>query len=389
MHHVSTRIASIRANCERAIVRRRGLRIPIVGITGTAGKTTTKEMLRRILSLSRRVVATPANRNANPALPILAAGPKTEAIVAEVGMNRPGMITWECRVIRPTIGVITNIGLAHAEACGGFAGVVRAKGELVRGIVPGGALVLNADDDGTRQLDLSGFRGRIVFFGRAEGADYRLLSSAAEGFGHSFRVAAEGAVRDFRLTAPGEHLIADALAAMAAARVVGAGWEDIGRGLASHVAVSGRQALYRGVHGSLVIDDSYNANPVSVAAGLDTLCGLAHGRPTLAVLGNMEEQGPNWPVVHRNVGHAVARAGVGRLVTVGGKAAGIAAGALAAGMRQHDVHVAKTAAGALRIVRRILEPGDVVLVKGSHSAGLSKVARGLSRGRIRAFIRGR
>lgn len=379
-------LAVVREQCRLAAIKRARLSIPVVAITGTAGKTTTKEMVRRILSLSREVSATRGNVNANPAIPILAARPSTRAIVAEVGMNEPGLIAWQCRIIRPTVGIITNVGHAHAEACGGFAGVVLAKNELVYGLAPGGTLILNADDDGSKLLRTTGFHGRIIRFGRAADSEYRLNESRmASDVGRTFTVDAEGALHRFTLPAPGEHLIYDALAAMAAARTLDASWDDIERALAQYAPVHGRQMPRYGLRGSLILDDAYNANPLSMAAGLKTLGEIARGRPTVAVLGDMEEQGAEWLTVHRDVGRAVADAGVSLLVTVGRKASEIANGAAAAGMASQNIRTLATVSGALRLLRRTLKPRSVVLVKGSHSAGLGRVVRGLCVGDRRAL----
>lgn len=354
------------------------LGVPVIAITGTAGKTTTKEMVRSILAVSRKVVATAANYNANPAFTILRAGVDTDIVILEMGMDRRGQIAAQCRLAVPDVGVITNVGRAHLNHCGGFMGVVRAKNELVHGVKRGGTVVLNADDAGSKLLDTAAFHGRIVRFGRAAGADYRLLEVRAEARGTSFLVAAED--RQFALTIPvaGEHMVYDALAAIAAARAAGASWDEVRRGLADFEATSGRLDHRRAGNGATVIDDSYNANPLSVVAALQTLRDTAAGRRTIMVLGNMEEQGRGWRESHRQIGSAVAKAGIDYLATVGGLAAEIAAGAVAAGMPRSRVHHGVTHTAAIAFVRRAMTPDSVVLVKGSHSTGMGRIVRTLA-----------
>lgn len=360
-----------------AAAYRRRLEIPVVAITGTAGKTTTKDMLHAILSQNRRVVATPENYNANPVATLLMADATTEIVVLEMGMDRPGGLTVQCRTAAPNIGVITNIGRAHVERCGSFRGVVRAKNELVHALPASGVLILNADDAGTKLLELSRFRGQVIRFGRAPEADLRLLDISSRPRGCVFRLSVDRTTHELSIPVVGEHRVYDALAAIAAARVFGVSWEDIISGLAAYRPANGRLGLERGLHGSLIIDDSYNANPLSVKAGLQVLCELGQRRMKIVVLGNLEEQGAAWREVHRELGGLVADAGIDYLVTVGDKAKLIAVGARAGGMPGERIQAYHSAAAAIALLHERLTPDAVVLIKGSHVTGMGRVARAL------------
>jgi UDP-N-acetylmuramoyl-tripeptide--D-alanyl-D-alanine ligase len=296
-----------------------------------------------------------------------------------MGMCRRGQIAHQCRLLAPDVGVITNIGHAHLSGCGGFAGVVKAKSELVYGLKHGGVIVLNSDDYGTRRVNLSQFTGRIVWYGRAAKARYRLLNVSRYRGGIGFSVRAEGSTHYLYIPVLGERCVYDALAAASAARQVGMPWELIKRGLASYKSPRGRFTPLKGPHGALVIDDTFNANPLSVANGLRTLKEISYGRTTIAALGGMGEQGAGWRDVHWRVGRIAARLGIDQLLTVGGKARLIAAGALAAGMPRSRVHVFADQAGAARYLRPRLHSGMILLAKGSHVTHMKRLVRALIR----------
>ncbi len=366
----------------RAFLLRR--RIPIIGITGTSGKTTTKEMVTSILrGRYNRVLKTLGNANKREHTKELLEerlGSGVRALVLEMGMDGRGQIAAHCRLTPPNIGVITNVNRGHVGKCGGFLGVVKAKNELVYGMRRRGVVILNTDDEGTKLLNLSRFLGRIVWFGRAENADVRLLNSERHGLGFKFTVFVEGRERQFYIRTLGEHNIYNALAAIAVGRVLRISWSRIRRGLRLFRRAPGRLALRRGVKGSYVIDDTFNANPLSVKAGLKALDESSQGRKTIAVLGLMGEQGRRRGAVHRQVGEEAARLNIDELVTVGGRVPkAIADGAIKAGMPKERTRSFRTRSAAIRYLRSRLGSDCVALVKGSHSTKLYRVARALVR----------
>jgi UDP-N-acetylmuramoyl-tripeptide--D-alanyl-D-alanine ligase len=368
----------------RAFILKR--RIPVVAVTGTSGKTTTKEMIASILRRRRgRVLKTFGNANKREHTARLLRrhlNRRVRGLVIEMGMDGRGQIAAHCRLVRPNIGVITNVNRAHVGKCGGFLGVVKAKNELVYGVRRRGVLILNADDPGTRLLKLGGFKGRILWFGRSSRAHYRLLDSVRERGGFRFIVWAEGREHRFYVRSLGEHDVYNALAAIAAARVLHIPWSYIHRGLISYYRAEGRLKLYRGIGGSSVIDDSYNANPLSVTAGLQALVQVAADGHSVAVLGRMGEQGRYSARVHFLVGQAAARLGVDELVTVGQRAKSIALGAAQAGMPPEQIHSFLTLGSAFAFLRRNLDQETVVLVKGSHATRIFRVARALAGRRV-------
>jgi UDP-N-acetylmuramoyl-tripeptide--D-alanyl-D-alanine ligase len=354
----------LRALQSLATAWRRELRCQVIGVTGSTGKTSTKDLLRAILSPHRRTVASRANFNTEIGLPLemLAAPRGTEVLVLEMGMRGMGQIAELAAVAEPDVAVIVSIGPVHLELLGTVERVAAAKAELIAGLAAGGTAVIPA---GERLLD------------RHLRADVRTVTFGAEGdvhFEHEAedRVVIDAAGRQITLEVPFTqvHLRADLLAAVAAARAAGvtaSGRIDLeltpGRG--QLVAVGGAIA---------VIDGCYNANPMSMRAALSDLAATATrsgATRRVAVLGDMLELGPEEAFYHRELGELAAAAGVDLLVTVGPRAAAIAE-------RFAGETVAVSDAGqAAAIVPGLLSPGDLVLVKGSLGVGLRRVCEAL------------
>ena len=369
-----------RALLELARDERDGLEATVVGITGSTGKTCTKDFAAAVLSRRLRVVASPASFNNEVGLPltILSAGPDTEAVVCEMGTRGPGHIRLLCEVSRPRIGVVTNVGVAHMELFGSPEVLRAAKAELPEALPEDGAAVLNADDAVVRSY-ASRTPARPVLYGlrspaevRAERVDVDRRSGLAR-----FRLATPGGAADVVLPVPGEHMVPNALAAAAVGWFLGLDPSEIAEGLTRASMSAGRMQVFESREGIRVIDDAYNANPASMAAALKAARWMAGDGRVIAVLGHMAELGPIAAEEHERVGELLARLGIDAVVTVGPEARLIAVGAEREGVEPERIHRAQDGEAAVAIVRSIARPGDLVLVKASRVARLERVAGAL------------
>jgi UDP-N-acetylmuramoyl-tripeptide--D-alanyl-D-alanine ligase len=350
----------------------------LVAITGSAGKTTTKELCAALLRTAGETLATTGNLNNRIGVPavLLQLEPRHRFAVIEVGMSVPGEIADLASLLEPDVGVVVNVGLAHAGGVGGSVDdVAREKGALFAAVREGGTCVANADDRAVMgQLDRAPGRRRARF-GREPGAEVRLVSREPAGLeGSRIAVQRAGRPTTFTLPIPGDAAAVDFVAALAAAEAA-AGELDDGRVTAALRAVepmAGRMQVRR-AGGVTVLDDAYNANPASMRAAIATLGETREGR-RVAVLGEMKELGPSAAHEHETLGEALATAGVALLISCGGLADATARAAKSRGV---DVVLAGSAQEAARVAIDRLRPGDVVLVKGSRSVGAERVVEAL------------
>ncbi|HEB97018.1 MAG TPA: UDP-N-acetylmuramoyl-tripeptide--D-alanyl-D-alanine ligase [Sedimenticola thiotaurini] len=359
-----------------AALWRRSYRGPVVAVTGSNGKTTVKEMLAAILSRRGSVLATVGNQNNDIGLPLtLLRLQEHDHAVVELGANRPGEIDYLTRIARPDVALVNNAGPAHLEGFGSVEGVARAKGEIVNGLAADGCLVYNADDDWAGLWrELAGGR-RLVGFGVNRPAEVSSpalaleLAWSGQGFRSRFPVLTPAGEIDVEIALAGEHNRMNALAAIAAALVLGVDRERIREGLAGLAPVPGRLQPLAGRDGIGLIDDSYNANPASVEAAIRVLA-TAPGRRFL-VLGPLAELGDDATRYYRHIGEAARAAGIDDLYAVGDAAAA----ARAFGPRGHGfVSLERLLDG----LEQVLEPADRVLIKGSRSAGMERVVERLA-----------
>lgn len=353
--------------------RERLVGLPVVGITGSTGKTSTKDLTAAALAPAGPVGASPVSFNNEIGVPLtlLSAPDGAVAVVAEMGARGEGHIAALCAVARPTIGVITNIGMAHAEFFGSREEVAQAKGELLEALPADGHAVLCSDDDMTPAL-----RGRteatVLTVGSAVDADVRVSAIELDGeLRPAFHLDTPwGSVDVAPLPVRGAHQAGNAAFAVAVAGVAGVSLEEAVAGLAAAVGSPLRMDLRRSPAGVLVLNDSYNANPTSMAAALDALASLGGRR--FAVLGPMAELGSHSAGEHQRLGKLVAATGVELLVVV--DAPDLAEGARAAGAQAVEVDTPQAAVAALV---PHLRSGDAVLVKASRVVGLERVAQAL------------
>jgi UDP-N-acetylmuramoyl-tripeptide--D-alanyl-D-alanine ligase len=360
------------------------LMCPVIGVTGSTGKTTTKDFLRSVLATRMRVVATEGNRNNEIGVPltIAEAGPDTEALVVEMAMRGPGQIEHLCRLARPTAGLVTNVGISHVEVLGSEEAVARAKGELVEAVSSTGRVFLNGDDAWSARL-AERARAAVTLYGLGESADVRArdVTVTAEGMPRFTLVSAEGSA-EVTLPVAGRHNVYNALAAAAIGLYLELSLTDVIDGLEHATFSHWRMEVFETASGVTVINDAYNANPTSMRAALSALGDLPARGKRVAVLGDMAELGSLAELAHFQLGSEVASGSVDVLVTVGERARWIAEGARAGGMSPERVRPCASAAEASEVLDDVLEAGDTVLVKASRVMGLETVVEGVVEPRV-------
>lgn len=346
--------------------------VRVVGVAGSTGKTSTKDLLAGVLG-SLSVHANRESYNNEFGLPVtlLNAPDHVDVVVAELGERYPGDLARLCEIARPEVGIVTNVGLAHAEYLGGAEGAAEVLAELLEAFPAGGLAVLNADDEWTGFL-AQRTEATVVTVGRAESADYRITEVEVAG---DLTVSFEVSGRRLHVPLRGEHHVHNAAMAAAVAREgFAVSWSDIEAGVRTTRASRWRMEVFERADDVVVVNDAYNANPDSMAAALRALVRVPARRRRIAVLGDMRELGHHAGAAHANVGRLAADLGVEFVVGVGEGGALIADTAGAAGAAAHRVADA-AAAGAL--VAGLVRPGDAVLVKASRAVGLQRVAEAL------------
>jgi UDP-N-acetylmuramoyl-tripeptide--D-alanyl-D-alanine ligase len=351
-----------------------------LGITGSSGKTSTKDLLGQVLAAAGPTVSPPGSYNNDIGLPltVLDADEATRFLVLEMGSRGPGHIARLCRIAPPQVGIVLNVGSAHLGEFGSPEGIAQAKGELVEALPQDGTAVLNADDP--RVLGMAPRTvARVLTTGRGADAAVRAADVTLDDSARArFTLVAAGEEHPVALQVTGEHQVANALSAAGAALAAGMIPADAAAALSAATARSRwRMEVDRRADGVTVVNDAYNANPESMRAALAALTGLPGDR-RIAVLGAMGELGPDAPAEHERLGRDAVAAGVDLIVAVGPDAVGIAEGAAAAGRRagEESVHVPDRAA-ARELLSEVLRPGDVVLVKASRAYGLELLAADL------------
>jgi UDP-N-acetylmuramoyl-tripeptide--D-alanyl-D-alanine ligase len=358
---------------------RRGSHATVVGVTGANGKTSTKDMAAAVISSRLRTHASPNSFNNEVGLPmtLLGAPADVEVVVAEMGARHAGDVALLCEIARPRVVVVTNVGVAHMEVFGSWETIVEASAEPVDALPSDGVAILCADDP-----VVAGYAGRtdarVVTFGRAEHADVRAVDVELGRDGAAgFELTAGGERTSVRLGIPGEHMVPNALAAVAVGITLGVPLAEAAAAVSRAAVSHWRMEAFETAAGVRVLNDAYNANPESVAAALRTARWMAGDGHLIAVLGPMAELGPIAAEEHERVGELAARIRVDRLITVGDGAAAIAVAGVREGVEPEHVASYADADGALADVRAHARPGDLVLVKASRVVGLERLAEAL------------
>jgi UDP-N-acetylmuramoyl-tripeptide--D-alanyl-D-alanine ligase len=353
---------------------RKRYRFLLIAITGSAGKTTTKEMIATLVATERRTWKSWGNFNnliGNP-LCIDNTPDDAEVVVSEMGMNHKGEIAELARLTHPDIGVYTNIGPVHIEFFGTLEKIAEAKRELLENLAPNGTVVLNVDNEYVMNLS-RGFEGRKVTYGIDHPADFRPANIVERGL-LGTRFTLEG--RTFDLSLPGRHNLENLLAAIATARAIGISWESIERGVAQV-----KPAYHRGViipwHGATIYDDTYNSNPYALSRALALLEQAELNGRRIAVIGDMLELGDRELEYHYEAGRGIPL-DVDFVIAVGPRSQALLDGARHAGFSEERLLHFDTAEPAAELLETFIRPGDLVLIKASRGIGLDRVVTHLT-----------
>ncbi|NNF99525.1 MAG: UDP-N-acetylmuramoyl-tripeptide--D-alanyl-D-alanine ligase [Desulfobacteraceae bacterium] len=347
--------------------------VKVVAITGSNGKTTTREMTGNVVGHRYRTLSSPGNFNNEIGLPLslFRLRERHEAAVLELGMNRPGEIGRLGRICRPDIGVITNVGPVHLEFLGSIENVARAKGELLETVRDGGTVVLNADDPYVSGLLVPESKNRLTF-GFTETADIRAQHIEAVGNGNRFELVMPSGTVTVHLESPGKYMIYNALAAAAAGFLLDVAPDGIQKGLEAFSPIKGRMRIIETANGLHVIDDTYNANPVSMQAALENLTAMRGKSRGFAVLGDMLELGKDAGGLHEELGAMAVRTGIYGIYATGDYAPAVARGAKASASGDQRIFTGTKPEITEQLVRD-LSGSDWLLVKGSRGMAMETI----------------
>ncbi|MBI3399357.1 MAG: UDP-N-acetylmuramoyl-tripeptide--D-alanyl-D-alanine ligase [Deltaproteobacteria bacterium] len=373
---------TLKALGDLAAYWRKKHRIPLVAVSGSCGKTTTKEMIASILKTSRCVLKTEGNLNNLIGLPLTLFSLNNihKAVVVELGISEKGEMKRLAEICKPDVAVLTNIGEAHTDAMGNIEGVASAKGELFQHIGNNGAAVINIDDPWLLKMGDSIAARKITFSLKTKadvmlkdcGADFKSVRSTDE---ISATFLSMGEEIPVKMKYTGIHNLSNAAAAIAATLPLGATSEEIISGLEHTEPVPGRMEVITSEKGFTIIDDTYNANPVSMEAALKTLASMK-GRK-IAVLGDMLELGDIAQEAHKRIGRLVQEMGIDMLFVMGDFRKDFIKGAMDAGMASDTIYEAMDKNSLIKTLARIVKKGDAVLVKGSRAMTMEEVVQKL------------
>ena len=343
--------------------------IPVVALTGTCGKTTTKEMIKHIASREWNVQASVSSKNEpRQSLPYLTGIDKsTQAAIFELGLGNTGNIKHQCMIYQPTIGIITNIGVHHLDGCGNLEGYIKAKAEILEGISEGGTLIINADDENTKKIPLHTFKGEVITVGVHEQADYQATSMQFMRNGMKFVLQVSSAKYNVFVPGYGEHQVYNALAAIAAAKEMGLSINTAIAGLRTFKPMARHLEFSTGMGESTIVDDTWTNNPTSVEAALKVLDTIGKGKKVILILGDIKRLGRFEEKYHREIGSLVAKRDIHMLITIGSRAEHIAKQATKEGTKA-DVHMFKDVVGVLDVLKPQLDSETIVLIKGPMSS---------------------
>ncbi len=363
-----------------AAYHRRAHSLPVVGITGSNGKTSSKEMIASVLSQNRHVLKNHGNFNNLIGVPltVLSLMPEHDVAVIEMGINVPGEMARLVRMAAPTVGLITNVHPAHLEGLRSLEDIAREKGTLWDSLGSEGIAVVNLDDEQLLHRSRYIPCGKVTFSRTNVSADVYMQGEASMEDGKSrFCMRVRGETMEIVMPVLGVHQVCNALACAAVCTCLGESLETIAGGLQKHRPVRQRMQTHFLSGGGFLMDDTYNANPASMAAALQTLAVTRGSRPSLAILGEMRELGETSPQLHADIGREVARLGIHRLITLGDLGRNIMEGALEAGMKASRCFHAEHHEQIVDFVKAGGMEGYGILVKGSRGMRMERVVEGV------------
>lgn len=346
--------------------------IPIVAVTGSNGKTTTKDLTAAALNGLGQVQKTSGNFNNEVGVPmtLLELDEKHKAAVVEIGMRGLGQIESLAEVVKPTIGIVTNVSEAHIELLGSIENIARAKGELVEAIKSGGTIILNADNRHTAEMkNLAGEGVKVLTYALEKPADFVAKDILIGSVSTEFTLSFHGKEYDFEIPMLGRHNVSNALAAIAAGYAVGLTVPDVQRGFSTLTTTKMRYEVIRR-DGLTIVNDAYNASPASMRVAIKTTSEVYNGR-LIAVLGDMLELGEISERVHKEIGAELVENKFDTLITLGELGKFIAEGARDAGLK--DVYTFDTHEDAAKKILEIVRDGDTILFKASHVMHMEKI----------------
>ena len=339
--------------------------IPIVAITGTAGKTTTKEMISHILSVDKTITATNSTNNSRTAHLhyLLSIDDNTEAAVFETAVGAPGDVLKAGEYFKPTIGIITNIGAHHLNYCKTLEDYIHAKGEMVKILDHSGVLILNAEDDNTKLIDLTNYRGRIIKIGIDPSCHYRAKDIEYGKDGMQFTIHYKNKDYPFFVPGFGEHQVYNALAAVAVVHEMGMDLQRASNRLKTYKNLNKHLQVYEGLNGSMILDDTWSMTTTSLEAALKVLNEVGKTKKRVAILGTITDLGSWGYVIHEKAGEIISEIGVDVLITIGYHARIMADHLLKIGTNS-KVYSFNNSTLVLGLLKDIVDENTIILIKG-------------------------
>ena len=350
--------------------------IPVVGITGSVGKTSTKDIISSVMAKKYNVLKTLGNFNSQIGLPLTVLRLKEDnnAMVVEMGMSALGEISNITKVAKPTIAVITNVGTVHIGNLGSRENILKAKLEILDGLQNGGTLVINNDNDMLFKWNKENQnkKFKVITFGIENKSDIMPYDIVSTENGSTYKIDIDGKTYNIKVTVGGNHFVLNSLCAIAVGRLLNIEMEDILNGIANFELTKRRMQVEKNKNGVTIINDCYNANYDSMKAAIEYL-GKINANKKIAVLGDMLELGEFSKGLHEKVGEEVAKNNVDILITVGSLAKDIAKKAIEKGMQEKDIYTCDNNNEAIELIRQKANKGDAVLLKASNGLNFQEI----------------
>jgi UDP-N-acetylmuramoyl-tripeptide--D-alanyl-D-alanine ligase len=349
--------------------------IPVIGVTGTCGKSTTKDMIRHILKQKyKNVVSTYKSKNGlSMNLPYLTKiDKKTDAAVIEMGIAHPNDLLTTCRYFRPQVGIITTIGIDHLDKFKNQENYIQEKGTFLQGLRNEGTLIINGDNEHIKKIDMSKYQGEIITFGQKESCHYRASKITYGNGGMEFILHTKGITVPVFVPGYGEHNVYNAMAAIAAVATIGFDIKKSAKALASFQHIERHIQFFKGMKGSTLIDDTWSSNPTSLEAALKVLQKFSQGKKNIVVMGRIALLGNATPKIYAQVGRMLIKYRVDTLITIGNRAKAIGDIAIKSGMDKTKVYACRDAQEVYKLLQSMIDENTVVLLKNSMIDSASK-----------------